>query len=193
MTAASVGNAAVLTSWKEIARYMGKGVRTVQRWEQDFGLPVRRPHGSNKKAILARPSDLDAWVAMRCSMNERHKEKGEFSVLGIRSYLSAQMETSRMLRDNQKELRNELKAAIAAIQTQLLRICQQECNIQDGFARAAWQLVDGHPSEPLDGRAHPVPQPILDGARPLPVGRGNLHEMARMEDSSTRFPDAVGA
>lgn len=37
------GNSAqVFTSWKEIARYMGKGVRTVQRWEQDFGLPVRK-------------------------------------------------------------------------------------------------------------------------------------------------------
>lgn len=58
---------AILTSWKDIARYMGKGVRTVQRWEQDFGLPVRRPLGSNKKAVLARPADLDGWVAQRCS------------------------------------------------------------------------------------------------------------------------------
>ena len=57
----------VLTSWKEIARYLGKGVRTVQRWEEDFGLPIRRPHSANKKAVLARPRDLDAWVAMRCS------------------------------------------------------------------------------------------------------------------------------
>jgi DNA-binding transcriptional regulator YiaG len=26
--------AGVLTSWTEIARYLGKGVRTVQRWEK---------------------------------------------------------------------------------------------------------------------------------------------------------------
>jgi hypothetical protein len=63
----SAPQSAILTSWKDIARYMGKGVRTVQRWEQDFGLPVRRPLGSNKKAVLARPLDLDAWVAQRCS------------------------------------------------------------------------------------------------------------------------------
>jgi hypothetical protein len=67
----AISNPAVLTSWKEIARYMGKGVRTVQRWEQDFGLPVRRPQGSNKKAVLARPRDLDAWVALRCASRDQ--------------------------------------------------------------------------------------------------------------------------
>lgn len=28
-------NAEVLNSWKEIARYLGRGVRTVQRWDAD--------------------------------------------------------------------------------------------------------------------------------------------------------------
>jgi hypothetical protein len=31
-----------LTNWKEIAQYLDKGIRTVQRWEQQMGLPVRR-------------------------------------------------------------------------------------------------------------------------------------------------------
>jgi hypothetical protein len=31
-----------LNGWKEIAAYLGRSVRTVQRWEKDFGLPVRR-------------------------------------------------------------------------------------------------------------------------------------------------------
>ena len=53
---------AVLTSWKEIAQYVGSGVRTVQRWEQDFGFPVRRPKTPAKKAILARPCDIDRWL-----------------------------------------------------------------------------------------------------------------------------------
>ena len=51
-----------LTSWKEIAQYLGKGVRTVQRWEQEFGLPVRRARGGDKRAILAIPEELDAWI-----------------------------------------------------------------------------------------------------------------------------------
>ena len=52
----------VLTSWKEIAQYLGKGVRTVQRWEQMFGLPVRRPTAGNHHAIVAIPEELDAWL-----------------------------------------------------------------------------------------------------------------------------------
>ena len=58
----------VLSSWKDIARYMGKGVRTVQRWERHLGLPVRRPNGAlHKSAVLLDRSDLDAWLATRFS------------------------------------------------------------------------------------------------------------------------------
>ena len=31
-----------LDSWKEIARYLNRDVRTVQRWEETGGLPVYR-------------------------------------------------------------------------------------------------------------------------------------------------------
>lgn len=55
----------VLTSWKEIAQYMGKGVRTVQRWEKCFGLPVRRPTANSHKAILAVPEEIDGWVRIK--------------------------------------------------------------------------------------------------------------------------------
>ena len=52
----------VLTSWKEIAAHLGNGIRTVQRWEVEFGLPVRRPQGAYKGAILVRTDELDAWL-----------------------------------------------------------------------------------------------------------------------------------
>jgi hypothetical protein len=51
----------VLTSWKEIACYLGKGVRTVQRWEAELGLPVRRPR-NDRHIVLAFPAELDAWA-----------------------------------------------------------------------------------------------------------------------------------
>ena len=53
---------AVLGSWKEIANYLGKGVRTVQRWERYSGLPVHRPSGSSKGVVLAFPRELDHWA-----------------------------------------------------------------------------------------------------------------------------------
>ena len=55
------GNA-VLSSWKEIARYVGKGVRTVQRWEKEQGLPVRRTKHTTKSTVLGVPSEIDEWV-----------------------------------------------------------------------------------------------------------------------------------
>lgn len=58
----------VLTSWKEIAQYVGKGVRTVQRWEHYFGLPVRRPNGGSHHAVLALPDELDEWMRQRASL-----------------------------------------------------------------------------------------------------------------------------
>lgn len=52
----------VLNSWKEIAQYLGRGVRTVQRWESTLGLPVRRPHGRGRSAVIAMRSELDRWL-----------------------------------------------------------------------------------------------------------------------------------
>lgn len=52
----------ILNSWKEIAAYLGRGVRTVQRWEQELELPVRRPRGTSRSAVLALKSDLDRWL-----------------------------------------------------------------------------------------------------------------------------------
>ncbi len=64
-----------LGSWKEIAAYLGKGVRTVQRWERQLGLPVRRPvNCAQKRIVLARRADLDAWIAQHWSEAARAVE-----------------------------------------------------------------------------------------------------------------------
>jgi CheY-like chemotaxis protein len=55
-------NSSILNSWKEIAHYLGRGVRTVQRWERDLGLPVHRPKGQDRSATLALSSELDDWL-----------------------------------------------------------------------------------------------------------------------------------
>ncbi len=50
----------VFSSWKEIAAYLGKGVRTVQRWETELELPVHRP--SEQGIVLAYESELQRWA-----------------------------------------------------------------------------------------------------------------------------------
>lgn len=51
-----------LSGWKEIANYMGKGVRTVQRYERELGLPVRRPAGKPWGSVIATRAEIDGWV-----------------------------------------------------------------------------------------------------------------------------------
>lgn len=54
---------AILSSWKEVAAYLGKGVRTVQRWERLDQLPVRRLSGTSK--IIVHRGEIDHWLRSR--------------------------------------------------------------------------------------------------------------------------------
>src|SRR4249920_194468 len=54
-----------LDSWKEIAAYLGRGVRTVQRWEREEGLPVHRLAHEKRGSIYARCEELEAWWESR--------------------------------------------------------------------------------------------------------------------------------
>jgi len=55
-----------LDSWKEIAAYVKRTVRTAQRWEEHEGLPVRRLVHSRVASIYAFKCELDAWWESRC-------------------------------------------------------------------------------------------------------------------------------
>jgi YVTN family beta-propeller protein len=52
-----------LDSWKEIAVYLKRDVRTVQRWEKTEGLPVKRHQHSRGGSVYAFKSELDRWWA----------------------------------------------------------------------------------------------------------------------------------
>lgn len=52
-----------LETWGEIAGYLGREIRTVQRWEKTMGLPVRRlAAGPDKLSrVFALKHEVDAW------------------------------------------------------------------------------------------------------------------------------------
>ena len=54
-----------LGSWKEIAAYLKRGVRTVQRWERSSGLPVHRLEPDRPGSVFAYKPELDDWWATR--------------------------------------------------------------------------------------------------------------------------------
>src|SRR5579864_4636218 len=54
-----------LESWKEIAAYLGREVRTVQLWEKSEGLPIHRHQHARQGSVYAFRAELDAWRAAR--------------------------------------------------------------------------------------------------------------------------------
>ena len=56
-----------LDSWKEIAAYLRRGARTVQRWEREEGLPVHRLAHETLGSVFAYKSELDAWWSGRAA------------------------------------------------------------------------------------------------------------------------------
>lgn len=100
----------VLNSWKEIATYLGRGVRTVQRYERDLGLPVRRPRGKSRSAVIAMPEDLDAWLR-RAPIGELNKPEPSHST-DVLSTVRASVGRSHDLRERCHELRNAHAEAV---------------------------------------------------------------------------------
>lgn len=54
-----------LDSWGEIASYLRREVRTVQRWERTEALPVHRHEHKKKSTVYAYTGELDEWIKRR--------------------------------------------------------------------------------------------------------------------------------
>lgn len=66
-----------LHGWKEIASYIGMGVRTVQRYELELMLPVRRPAEIGRGVVVAFSDEIDAWLAMTATRVHGSRVYGE--------------------------------------------------------------------------------------------------------------------
>ena len=54
-----------LDSWKDIAAYLRREVRTCQLWEKELGLPVHRLNDSPKARVFAYHDEIDRWIRER--------------------------------------------------------------------------------------------------------------------------------
>src|SRR5208282_3791025 len=70
-----------LDSWKEIASYLKREVRTAQRWEKTEGLPVRRHQHDKLSSVFAYRSELDSWWNERQTVLEKEPDATEESGL----------------------------------------------------------------------------------------------------------------
>jgi hypothetical protein len=133
-----VSQSTVLTSWKEIARYLGKGVRTAQRWEQHLGLPVRRPIGaSQKSAVLLHLEEVDVWLTTRFSarpIEDVEASKKRASLSATRSVLRESMRKASELRMAQHALTLQISESV--------RLLAQRCDeLATQSLATAWQTA----------------------------------------------------
>jgi TolB-like protein/Flp pilus assembly protein TadD len=63
-----------LDSWKEIATYLHRDVKTVQRWEKREGMPVHRHQHDKAGSVYAFSSELEAWSQSRRLRSEVKEE-----------------------------------------------------------------------------------------------------------------------
>jgi hypothetical protein len=69
----------LLSSWKEIAAYLGCDKRTCLRWEKKFGLPVHRIGRSLKSRVFAYKDELDRWIKERIDKKTLLQDAFSFS------------------------------------------------------------------------------------------------------------------
>ncbi len=60
-----------LESWKEIAAYLNREVRTARRWEKERGLPVHRIPGK-RSGVYALAPEVDAWLKTDSNGSSSH-------------------------------------------------------------------------------------------------------------------------
>lgn len=101
---------AILGSWKEIAQYLGKGVRTVQRWEHELNLPVHRPSGASKGVVIAFPQEMEKWVKHQVTTGNNEIRVSELQRMHASSTLLIQR--TELLRKNLEKLQAECLRAM---------------------------------------------------------------------------------
>ena len=71
----------VLDSWKEIAVYLSRTVKTCHRWENELDLPIRRLDGSPKARVFAYKEELDRWLGEKLNERELPRKRPFFSTI----------------------------------------------------------------------------------------------------------------
>lgn len=101
----------ILNGWKEIANYMGKGVRTVQRYERDLNLPIRRPAGKPTGAVIATRAEIDAWITASPIRHAFQLPKAGFDSTALKT-LTSNVAALSQLRKETVQLRESLRMSL---------------------------------------------------------------------------------
>src|SRR5215470_1335266 len=98
-----------LEGWKQIASYLKRDVRTVQRWERTEEFPVRRQMHRKLGSVLAFKDELDRWMGQRCSLQSK---KAAASLHAYELYLKGRQLFHQFRRKNFERAREMFARAI---------------------------------------------------------------------------------
>lgn len=84
----------LLDSWKEIASYFGREIRTVQLWEKAEALPIHRHVHKARGTVHAFRSELDAWKTSRQSCISQARNCVALIVIPFENLMQKRMRNS---------------------------------------------------------------------------------------------------
>lgn len=99
-----------LNSWQEIASYVGKGLRTVQRWEREIDFPVHRVDNDSRR-VYSDTEEINQWM--------RRSEIATVPKVDVHSSIVARHEKLQTLRSEVIRIREQaviLRETIVKIQ-----------------------------------------------------------------------------
>ncbi len=138
-----------LDSWREIADYLKREVRTVSRWEQDRGLPVHRVPGGKRGAVYAYRSEVDAWLKSSAKTPPVDSESGRPSLwwktaIGLASACILAFALLLAFRFSQHP------------NPQRVKVVGAELTALDGSGNAIWRYQFPKPLKGFDGEQEPT-------------------------------------
>ena len=129
MVQAKILRLEILTGWKQIANHLGRGVRTVQRYEREMHLPIRRVGGKSTGSVIATKAELDAWIAalpirQRCQLTNPIKDNS-----AMLKRFGEQMKYMDQLRRELRQAQKELTSSIQLLRENLRVVLPEENGI----------------------------------------------------------------
>jgi hypothetical protein len=107
-----------LDSWKEIAAYLKRSVRCVQRWERNEAMPVHRHDHDRAASVYAFRAEIDSWRNSRSLVEVRDAECPSPALSG----------DSCKGKDAAKLLQPGLPAFLRAVRRSAIRSARKETN-----------------------------------------------------------------
>jgi hypothetical protein len=109
-----------LMGWKDIAQYLNMSIRTVQRYECEQELPIRRPAGGARGKVIAMKAELDQWLAGRPKRKASCSPE-QSALLPDSKWAALQAGMSRMgeLRKEMSQHRAEMRAALNSLHSSI--------------------------------------------------------------------------